>query len=345
MCPVSAESLLGEPAEGAFPTISSGVPPKTARVDVDPASAKELEQHITTLFGRLEALPLVDGRLHGCATLPLVESLSQGRPPSYTSRATSAVILLLLALPGSRGSKLPVEKPNPGERMSARHQHTPGALDSTWKIITVPSGLMQHMLDAGELVSKGGPMMAPDLSTVHRSGDEQLSHLSVDLKLFKEQLEGKKGVEQPIAYVEADVLDDVGEHVGRRLERRRLWTLETLDCYSAYYNDEWNFTPTRTGQDCQPSSGWFGTKTDAECISHCKSNGYAFAIVPPDSNCNATVVRLALTFAGALSDYSATQITTLKDALSVRLNCTAPTCVMILHLSQSAASSSTQQAS
>ena len=157
MCPSPAESLLGEPAEGAFPTISSGVPPKTARVDVDPASAKELEQHITTLFGRLEALPLVDGRLHGCATLPLVESLSQGRPPSYTSRATSALILLLLALPGSRGSKLPVEKPNPGERMSARHQHTPGALDSTWKIITVPSGLMQHMLDAGELVSKGGP--------------------------------------------------------------------------------------------------------------------------------------------------------------------------------------------
>jgi len=47
MCPAPAESLLGEPAEGALPTISSGVPQKTARVDVDPASAKELYQHIT----------------------------------------------------------------------------------------------------------------------------------------------------------------------------------------------------------------------------------------------------------------------------------------------------------
>ena len=48
---------------------------------------------------------------------------------------------------------------------------------------------------------------------------------------------------------------------------------------------------------------------------------------------NATVVRLALTFAGALADYSATQITTLKNYLSVRLSCIAPTCVTILHLS------------
>ena len=59
------------------------------------------------------------------------------------------------------------------------------------------------------------------------------------------------------------------------------WTLETLDCYSAYYN-EW--TLTQSGQDCQPSSAWFGWKTDAECISYCKSNRYAFAIVASD-NC------------------------------------------------------------
>jgi hypothetical protein len=48
---------------------------------------------------------------------------------------------------------------------------------------------------------------------------------------------------------------------------------------------------------------------------------------------NATVVRLGLTFAGALSDYSATQIAILKNALSARLNCTAPACLMTLRLS------------
>ena len=48
---------------------------------------------------------------------------------------------------------------------------------------------------------------------------------------------------------------------------------------------------------------------------------------------NSTVVRLGLTFAGAVSDYSATQIATLKDALSARLSCTAPACAMTLRLS------------
>jgi hypothetical protein len=44
-------------------------------------------------------------------------------------------------------------------------------------------------------------------------------------------------------------------------------------------------------------------------------------------------VRLRLTFDGDLNDYSATQIATLKDALSARLNCTAPACLMTLRLS------------
>eukprot|EP00900_Chrysochromulina_parva_P002206 jgi/Chrpa1/11987/Chrysochromulina_OHIO_Genome00013526-RA len=48
---------------------------------------------------------------------------------------------------------------------------------------------------------------------------------------------------------------------------------------------------------------------------------------------NATVIRLGLTFAGAVSDYSATRIATLKDALSANLSCTAPACVTTLRLS------------
>ena len=44
-------------------------------------------------------------------------------------------------------------------------------------------------------------------------------------------------------------------------------------------------------------------------------------------------MRFGLTFDGDLNDYSATQIATLKDALSARLNCTAPACLMTLRLS------------
>jgi hypothetical protein len=53
-----------------------------------------------------------------------------------------------------------------------------------------------------------------------------------------------------------------------------------------------------TGQDCQPSSFWFGADvvgesywasgvrpTIAQCISHCQSNGYEFAIVAQDGDC------------------------------------------------------------